>query len=183
MSENTVLQLAMEAQESLIKAQADLQRLIKAMAKSGIDEGVPVRSSSMGSEGDGLTLIDLRKGDFRYTKPSILRLPHAPPMVVKTWKEVVEEIVGWLVDHGHVIKDSPLGGRRQVPVVSRDRMRLSQSHGNPDSYISRHDDWWIDTWGNVNTKARNLMAICESVGVDPAEFHVKLRTNAGRGQS
>lgn len=174
------LELALDLQEKVIEIQSDLQRLIRALADEG-SSVIPeisgeVKDVSKQEKADkDLNLLDLDYGDFRFTKPSRVFLPDGSTNYVKTWKDAVVMIIGWMIEEGLVTKDEPSSTRRKYPIVSSNRMNLSQSHGNPESYIAKYENWWIDTWGNVNTKARNLIAICGSVGIDPSSFRVSLR--------
>ncbi|MDF1500087.1 MAG: hypothetical protein P1P76_06445 [Anaerolineales bacterium] len=176
----SALQFALELQDKMIEIQGDLQRLIRALAdenshESSLITAHEVEKTVILSNNSSLSLVDLDHGDYRFTKPRRVHLPDGSSKQVKAWKEVVVEIVGWMIGEGYIIDDVPVTKRRKYPLVSKVKDKLSKNHGNPESYIAEYESWWIDTWGNVNRKARNLIAICRSVDVDPSDFVVVLR--------
>lgn len=181
MSTKTALRLALELQQTMIELQGGLQNLIRLLAEEE-PGGVPdqPKDPSGGEAHEGLTLVELDRGDFRYTKPAKVIFPDASIGLVRAWKEVVTKTIGWMIDKEIIREETPLTGKRKHPIVSKDRSNLSQTHGNPDTYIVKHGAWWIDTWGNVNRKARNLIAICESAETEPSAFRVVLRSGSSQ---
>lgn len=174
--------MALEVQEDCFALQQRIQQLVRRLAESDLHTR-PGDSTNLSDARQrltpelGLTLFDLERGDFRYTKPAALYYPDGTQKAVRTWKEVVIAVVDWGLERGLIKDDAPMEGKRTYPLVSRSRSKLSQTHGNPDNYLSVVEGWWVDTWGNVNTKARNLIAICKDMGTDPSEFRVRLRSD------
>ena len=184
MTSRTALSLALELQENCFELQRKLQQLVRQLAQNEAgyiqSDAIVPKDSSEGLKPElGLTLLDLERGDFRYTKPSMVYYPDGSKAFVRTWKDVVIKFVHWGIERDLIEDDAPMMGRRSYPLVSRDRSKLSQTHGNPDNYLAQIDGWWFDTWGNVNTKARNLIALSKAMGTDPSEFRVELRSDVG----
>ena len=180
MNEQKQLSKALEIQEMVFELQREVQMLVRMLAV-----GNSVQVSTAKSDPDliqqgsnkkpGLTLFDIENGDYRYTKPSVVFLPDGSQEAVRSWKDVVLSIVGWMITSGRIKTAVPSGGRRRHPIVSQRASDLSQTHGNPASYLAQANGWWVDTWGNVNTKARNLIAICKDTDTDPSNFRVVIR--------
>ncbi len=180
MKKQAALALALELQENCFELQRKLQQLVRLLAEGEAGRGqlgstAPGGSANSLEPNPGLTLFELEHGDFRYTKPATIYYPDGSHEFVRTWKDVVLKVVGWGLKKDLIRDDAPTEGRRRHPLVSRSKMNLSHTHGNPENDLAQIDGWWVDTWGNVNTKARNLIAVCRSTGTDPSKFRVVLR--------
>ena len=107
------------------------------------------------------------------TKPMTWHGPDGAKRDVSSWAEVIAATAEWLVSNGRVNGDMPpTGGMRKYPLISTNRNSLSHS-----AQAKQVGEWWVETWGNVNTKGRNLRRLLRSVGVNPAEFAVTLSSS------
>jgi len=103
------------------------------------------------------------------TKPQRWVDPRGDAKKVEHWADVVVCTAEWLVENGMVTDDQPpIMGLRRHPLLSRSREKLV----HPDVARQVCDDWWVETWGNVNTKARNLRRLLGSVGENSRDFKV-----------
>ena len=182
MTERKALTQAFEVQHRLNELQQKVQDLIKILTLEG-DIQTDGEGSLAGQPPNGrgategeLTLYELTKPEYKGRQRESLRCKNDPPVRVKDWKEVVVKIVMWHIQKGYITEDSPASWGSKYPIISRKREALSQTRGgDPKNYIVEKDGWYIDTWGNVNTRASNLIAICKDVGTDPNDFRVTLR--------
>ena len=93
--------------------------------------------------------------------------PKGETKEIEHWAEFVACAAEWLITTGLVATDQPpIAGYRKHPLLSQSRQKL----GHPDPARRVGDGWWVETWGNINTKARNLRRLVLAVGFDPRGF-------------
>ena len=140
--------------------------------------GLPVKYEGMASSED--SQVDLHRKvtidemvldhNLKGTKPLIWHGPAGTERDVSSWAEVIVTTAEWLIDTDRVNGDLPsIDGMRKHPLISTDRRMLS--HPTQAKQVGQ---WWVETWGNVNTKGRNLRRLLRSAGVDPVGFTVTL---------
>ena len=108
--------------------------------------------------------------NLKGTKPLMWHGPEGAERDVSSWAEVILATAEWLIDAHRVNGDLPsVDGMRKHPLISTNRSMLS--HPTQAKQVGQ---WWVETWGNVNTKGRNLRRLLRSAGVDPVGFTVTL---------
>lgn len=108
--------------------------------------------------------------NLKGTKPLIWHAPKGAERDVSSWAEVFVATAEWLIDADRVNSDLPqIDGMRKHPLISTNRDLLSHP-----GQAKQAGEWWVETWGNVNTKGRNLRRLLRAAGADPAEFTVTL---------
>lgn len=183
MTRKQLLDLVFETQKDVNRLQVSLQEIAKGIASDYIEDSMVIPDSSVerNSQTQGvnneLHFYDLFNPKYRGTKPSILVCENGEKQIVNSWKELVIKFAQYLIENGYIKEDVPQ--KRKHPVIAGERERLSQTHGNPKSYIVQIGEHYVDTWGNVGTKARRLIEICESVGIPHENFGVILRPRGG----
>ncbi len=106
---------------------------------------------------------------LRGSKPTFLYGPDGKSEKLVHWSDLLSGVANWPSQNGHVTEDlPPTSGYRTHPLISKDRAKLS----HPDVAREVHNGWWVETWGNVNTKGRNLRRLLLAADVDPSQFRV-----------
>jgi hypothetical protein len=152
---------------------AVVRRLLKLPDFGSRSDG-PSEVSGGEKGGDGLERICsideiVLDQTLRGSKPTFLYGPDGESEKLVHWSDVLTGVANWLVQNGHVTEDlPPITGYRRHPLISKDRAKLA----HPDVGREVHDGWWIETWGNVNTKGRNLRRLLLAADVDPTQFRV-----------
>ena len=115
-------------------------------------------------------------------KPSAIRFPTGDSMTVSTWKAMAVTIAQWLCRQGHLNQHHlPInndGGRRTL-VASSQRAPDGEQHFVKAERLNASFSIFME----INMSAKDLVessnTIISHVGMDPAEFAVKLRQSQG----
>ena len=169
-------EIILDLQDQLVRLQGTVQALSRELhvrpLQTSSSDPAALRSDSSGPE--PRSLYEMLGSDFRFTRVVELHLGDTPAQPVRFWKEVVVEVAKWVLGEHAFSPDV------SNPVVARDRSTFPEHTPNPDSYLVEVGDLVVDTWGNVNTKVSNLIALCNAAGVDPQKVRVTVMRKAQR---
>ena len=107
----------------------------------------------------------------QYSKPEELRVPSGETVGVKSWKDLMTEIVKWLVTHD-LLQDS-----RPVKAGGKYILARSPEHpnGKPFTAAGRAEPWYVETSYGVGPLVKHTRTIIQTAGQSPGEFMVRVR--------
>ena len=181
----------------LSDAIADVCRKALAMWRQGFEEGavdaVPVRKANAAETsdsgqgvappavertkaeglpaGDGWVLLSSLAPDAKGATPAELRVPSGNLVPIATWKDLMQEVVGWLVANGDLSAASdPLQvGKRYV-------LARQPKHPNGTDFTAPREagGLFVETHHGAESAVRQTCAIVNHGGADLAGFSVRL---------
>ena len=164
MDQNKIRGIVLDLQDNLLRLQAGLQTLSRELYSEinpGSVSNSPKLPTSVSASPTPLSLAELHQGDYRFTKPVYLIIGESPPEPIRFWKEIVVRLALW------ILKERELVGNIENSIIAKSKSAFPDHGGDPNSYLVQWENYWIDTWGNVNVKVTNLMTLCNAHGVDP----------------
>lgn len=108
------------------------------------------------------------------TKPAEVSFPDATIVVAPSWASLSTEIVRWLKSTGHITEhDLPIRlGNAQAYFVNTIN---ANGMGAQFKTYRQVETWFVNANYNAKQQANNVRGILQRVGLNPAEFAVKLQ--------